>query len=75
MSLCAWRPARGQCTVCAAPSDKARCDGCAEALNTRGRSRTQFAAELAPRIEAAAKAGRGVRLTAPGEIDLLERIA
>ena len=65
MTLYQWRRARGECTVCGAPADgKARCDGCAEALNVRRRARTRFTAELAPRIEAAAKAGRGVRLTA-----------
>ena len=64
ISLYQWRRARGQCTVCGEPSDTARCPGCAESLNVRRRSRTRITAELAPRLEAAADAGRGVRLTA-----------
>ena len=64
MTLYQWRRARGQCTVCGEPSETARCSGCATALNTRRRSRTRIVSQLAPRLAAAAKAGRGVRLTA-----------
>ena len=64
LNLYAWRRARGLCTVCEAPATGARCEGCAGELNRKRRSRTRIASGLAPRIEAAAKAGRGVRLTA-----------
>lgn len=67
MTLYQWRRARGLCTVCEAPTHKARCDGCAAKLaerRARDADRAKLGAALAVRIEAAAKAGRGIRLTA-----------
>ncbi len=68
MTLYAWRRAMGLCTTCGEPSDgKARCPGCARALadrRTKAAELARIGRNLAPRIEAARRAGRGVRLTA-----------
>ena len=68
MTLYAWRRAMGLCTTCGEPSDgKARCPGCARALakqRTKAAELARIGREVAPRFEAARRAGRGVRLTA-----------
>lgn len=67
-TLYQWRRAMGLCTSCGEPSGgAARCPGCARALagrRARAAELARIGRDLAPRIEAARRAGRGVRLTA-----------
>ena len=68
MTLYQWRRARGECTSCGAPADGAvRCPGCVERVSAQRAKRRELAAigdVLAPRIEAAVKAGEGIQLDA-----------
>ena len=68
MTLYQWRRARGDCTSCGSPADGAvRCVPCAERVSAQRAKRREFAAigdVLAPRIEAAVKAGEGIQLDA-----------
>ena len=68
MTLYQWRRARGECTSCGAPADGAvRCVPCAERVSAQRAKRRELAAigdVLAPRIEAAVKAGEGIQLDA-----------
>ena len=76
MTLYQWRRARGDCTSCGAPADGAvRCVPCAERVSAQRAKRRELAAigdVLAPRIEAAVKAGEGIQLDA-AEVAALAR--
>ena len=76
MTLYQWRRARGLCVDCGEPSaGKARCTRHRAAVLDADRRRRALAAVgvvLAPRIEAAAKAGEGIRLDA-AEVAALAR--
>ena len=76
VSVYQWRRARGLCVDCGEPSDdKARCTRHRAAVLDADRRRRALAAVgvvLAPRIEAAAKAGEGIQLDA-AEVAALAR--
>ena len=75
LTLYQWRRAMSLCTACGGPSPDGavRCPGCVERVSAQRAKRRVLAAVggvLAPRIEAAAKAGTGIVLD-PAEVAAL----
>ena len=78
MTLYRWRRARGECVSSGCPmpegDDRVQCNGCRELRAERTRRRRALArtgAVLAPRLAEAAKAGRGVHLSADEVTELV----